>query len=68
MGVRQYDLNECFADYCLGMLQAPLIATLGTAFSATTERGDQMMLVMLERACAAIRELDTFAIIDREMT
>jgi len=65
-GVRHYDLNECFADYRLGMLQAPLIATLGTAFSSTTERGDQMMLVMLERACAAIRELDTFALIDRE--
>jgi hypothetical protein len=66
-GVDRYELDECFADYRLGMLQGPLIATLGAAFSATTERGDEMMLVMLERACAAIEELDTIGIIDREV-
>lgn len=65
-GVRDYDLQRCFADYRLGMLQAPLIATLGAAFSATTERGDEMMLIMLERACDAIRSLNTFELIDRE--
>jgi len=64
-GVRDYDLESCFADYGIGMLQAPLIATLGAAFSATTERGDEMMLVMLERSCEAIRSLDTFGAIDR---
>jgi hypothetical protein len=48
------------------MLQVPLITTLGTAFSATTERGDDMMLVMLERACEAIRSLNTLEIIDQE--
>jgi aminoglycoside phosphotransferase (APT) family kinase protein len=65
--VHDYDLDECFADYRLGMLQAPLISTLGAAFSATTERGDEMALVMLQRACAAIRELNTLEIIDREI-
>lgn len=64
-GVRGYDLQTCFADYRLGMLQAPLIVTLGTAFSATTERGDEMMLIMLQRACEAIRSLETFEIIDQ---
>jgi hypothetical protein len=39
---------------------------LGTAFSATRERCDEMMLVMLGRACEAIRSLDTFGRIDRE--
>lgn len=63
-GVRDYTLEACFGDYRLGMLQAPLIATLGAAFSATTERGDDMMLTMLERACHAMRSLDTLTIID----
>jgi aminoglycoside/choline kinase family phosphotransferase len=66
LGVRDYPPERCFADYRIGMLQAPLIATLGSAFSATTERGDEMMLVMLERACEAIRSLDTFELIDLE--
>jgi hypothetical protein len=34
------------------------------SFSATTERCDEMMLVMSERACEAIRSLNTFEIID----
>jgi hypothetical protein len=66
LGVNDFDVTQCFDDYRIGLLQAPLIATLGAAFSATTERGDEMMLVMLERSCAAIRELETFDIIDKE--
>jgi aminoglycoside/choline kinase family phosphotransferase len=65
-GVRDYDLQRCFDDYRLGMLQVPLIATFGAAFSATTDRGDEMMLIMLERACEAIRSLDTLEVIDVE--
>jgi hypothetical protein len=67
-GVTDYTDDDCWRDYRLGMLQSPLIATLGAAFSATTERGDEMTLVMLERACAAIRELGTVALIDEEFT
>jgi aminoglycoside phosphotransferase (APT) family kinase protein len=66
-GVAGYSLDECFADYCLGLLQTPLITTLGAAFSATTERGDEVALVMLERAFTAMRTLNTFEIIDREI-
>jgi hypothetical protein len=66
LGVNDFDVTQCFDDYRIGLLQAPLIATLGAAFSATTERGDEMMLVMLERSCAAIRQLETFDIIDKE--
>ena len=63
-GVTGYSADECWHDYRVGMLHAPLITTLGSAFSTTTDRGDAMALVMLERACAAIRELDTLAIIE----
>ena len=30
---------------------------LGWVFSAMTERGDEMILAMLERSCRAVREL-----------
>jgi Phosphotransferase enzyme family len=68
LGVRDYDLAECFADYRFSMLQTPLITTLGAAFSATTDRGDEVALALVERAGAAIRDLDTFELIDIEVT
>jgi hypothetical protein len=62
-GVTDYDRETCWRDYRLGTLQAPLLITLGLAFAASTERGDEMMLVMLRRGCQAIRELDTLELI-----
>jgi Phosphotransferase enzyme family len=62
--VSDYDLETCWRDYRLGVVQAPLLVALGTAFAATTERGDEMMLTMLSRGCQAIRELDTLELIN----
>ncbi|WP_063041687.1 phosphotransferase family protein [Nocardia pseudovaccinii] len=62
-GVCDYSETECWRDYRLGMLQVPLLTTLGFAFSAATARGDDMALTMLGRGCRAIRELDTLALI-----
>ena len=56
-GVTDYDLASCWRDYRLGTLQAPFLTALGCAFATSTERGDEMMLVMLRRGCRAIREL-----------
>ncbi len=56
-GITDYDRDTCWRDYRLGMLQAPLLIVLGTAFANSTERGDDMMLVMTARSCQAIREL-----------
>lgn len=64
-GVVDYDIETCWQDYCLGMLQVPLITTLGFAFSAATERGDDMVLAMLSRGSRAIRELGTLESIGR---
>ena len=61
--VPDYDAETCWQDYRLGMLQVPLITTLGFAFSAATERGDEMALVMLERGSRAIRELGTLELL-----
>ncbi|MDZ7887370.1 MAG: aminoglycoside phosphotransferase family protein [Mycobacterium sp.] len=63
LGVTGYDEQACWRDYRLGMLQAPLIIVFGVAFANATERGDEMMLVMAERSCRAIRELDTLSLI-----
>lgn len=64
-GVTGYDAETCWQDYRFGMLQVPLISTLGFAFSASTQRGDHMALTMLRRGCRAIRELGTLALIGR---
>jgi hypothetical protein len=62
-GVADYDRAMCWRDYRLGMLQAPLLASLGFAFAASTERGDEMVAVMLQRGCQAIRELQTLDLV-----
>lgn len=62
-GVSGYDEQQCWLDYRLGMLQVPLITMLGFAFAAATDRGDQMVLTMLERGARAIRDLDTLGVI-----
>jgi hypothetical protein len=45
------------------MVQAPLITTLGCAFASNTERGDEMMRIMLQRGCQAIRELGSLELV-----
>ena len=58
-----YDIDTCWSDYRLGVVQVPLLVALGTAFASTTERGDDMMMAMLSRGCRAIRELETLELI-----
>ena len=62
-GVAGYDLETCWHDYRLGVFQAPLLTTLGFAFAASTERGDEMILTMLHRGCRAIRDLDAIELV-----
>ncbi|WP_405181872.1 ecdysteroid 22-kinase family protein [Nocardia sp. NBC_01377] len=66
-GIDDYSESDCWRDYRLGLPQIPLIASFGTAFSASTDRGDGMMVAMLERGCQAIRELGTLELI-RELS
>ena len=62
-GVAGYDLETCWRDYRLGMLQVPLITAMAVAFVESTERGDEVMLTMIRRSCRAIRELETLELI-----
>ncbi|WP_211357142.1 phosphotransferase family protein [Nocardioides rubriscoriae] len=62
-GVTGYDLDECWLDYRTSMLQGPLIAVLGCVYTGRTERGDRMFATMVERSCAAIRDLGTLELV-----
>jgi hypothetical protein len=62
-GVASYDLDACWEDYRFSMVQGPLVAVFGCAYGTRTERGDRMFAAMVERACTAIRDLDTLALV-----
>lgn len=62
-GVADFDDETCWRDYRFGMLQIPMITTLGFAFSAATDRGDDMVVAMLERGSRAIRDLGTLELV-----
>jgi Phosphotransferase enzyme family len=61
-GVAGYELDDCRDDYRFGLLQGPLIAVLGAAFSQRTDRGDDMFMAMTARSCAAIRDHGALAL------
>ncbi len=62
-GVEDYSLEQCWDDYRFAQLQGPLVSVFGCAYGTRTERGDRMFAVMVRRACAAIRDLGTLALI-----
>ncbi|KAA0092301.1 aminoglycoside phosphotransferase family protein [Mycolicibacterium sp. P1-18] len=62
-GMADYDFDTCWRDYRVGMLQVPFLSVLGCAFSVATDRGDDMMLVMMQRGCQAIRELGSLDLV-----
>jgi hypothetical protein len=62
-GVTDYSLDECWDDYRFGMLQIPFITVFGLVFGTRTERGDRMFTAMVQRGCAAIRDLDTLNLV-----
>lgn len=63
-GVTGYDAALAWEDYRFAMLQGPLVAVFGCAYGTRTERGDAMFAAMTDRACTAIRDLDSLALVD----
>jgi hypothetical protein len=59
----EYSLEECWEDYRFAMVQGPLVSVFGCAYGTRTERGDRMFAAMVARSCAAIRDLDTLALV-----
>ena len=62
-GVDGYGLDDCFEDYRHGQFQGPLVTVLGSIAVEVTERGDAMFMAMCSRACQAIRDLDSDALL-----
>jgi aminoglycoside/choline kinase family phosphotransferase len=61
--VTGYSLDQCIADYRLGMLHGPLIILLGRLTAGVTDRGDAMFRVMWRRSAAAIDDLGTLDLV-----
>lgn len=60
LGIGQYAQQECWDDYRLSLVQTPLIAVFGCAYSSVrTPRGDEMFATMIRRGTQAIRDLGT---------
>ncbi|NKZ11380.1 aminoglycoside phosphotransferase family protein [Mycolicibacterium septicum DSM 44393] len=67
-GVAEYDEQDCWDDYRLGILQGTLISGLAAAFTPSpNERAERMLMAMMSRSCRAIRELGVLELI-REMS
>ena len=65
LGVEDYPAEECWDDYRFAMVQGPLIAVFGCAYSSTaTERGDRMFAAMISRSVEAIRDLGTVGLLE----
>ena len=66
LGVEAYSFERCFADYRLGVLQGPMITMIGCAYATATRSpgADAMFLAMATRASAALRDLDSFALVE----
>ena len=50
-------------DYVFGTFQGPTITMLGAMGVGQTDRGDDMFMAMISRACAQIRDVDALALI-----
>lgn len=62
-GVTGYSLDDCVADYRVGMLHAPLIILLGRLTAGVTDRGDTMFRAMWRRSAAAIDDHGTIDLV-----
>src|SRR5918997_2607261 len=62
-GVTDHSLDDCLADYRLGMLHGPLIILLGRLTAGVTDRGDEMFRAMWRRSATAIDDLGTLDLV-----
>lgn len=63
-GVSGYDWTQCWNDYRRQAAYAVFFLAPAAMLVERTERGDQMFLTMIRRACAQISDLGTEALLD----
>ncbi len=64
-GVIGYAWDRCWHDYRLHAAHGLIMAIVGAAITAPTERGDRMLSSMINRHAAQMIDLDTLALIGR---
>lgn len=62
-GVQGYGWDRCWRDYRLHATHGLIMAIVGAAITASTERGDQMLSTMINRHAQQMIDLDTLALI-----
>ncbi len=60
-GVEGYTAEQCWDDYVFGQFHGLVVTVLGAMHVVQTDRGDDMFMVMAERHCIAIADLDAEA-------
>lgn len=63
-GVTGYDWSRCWQDYRLHAAHGLIMAIVGAAITAPTERGDRMLSTMINRHALQMIDLDTLALIE----
>lgn len=63
-GVSGYSWERCWHDYRLHAAHGLIMAIVGAAITASTERGDQMLSTMINRHARQMIDLDTLALIE----
>lgn len=62
-GVSGYSWDQCWRDYRLHAAHGLIMAIVGAAITAPTERGDQMLSTMINRHAEQMIDLDTLSLI-----
>lgn len=62
-GVAGYRADVAWEDYRFAMMQGALVSVFGCAYGARTDRGDAMFAAMVNRSCAAMRDLGTLDLV-----
>lgn len=65
-GVSGYDWDRCWHDYRLHAAHGLIMAIVGAAITAPTERGDRMLSTMINRHALQMMDLDTLSLIEAE--
>ncbi|MGQ0622830.1 MAG: phosphotransferase [Panacagrimonas sp.] len=63
-GVKDYGWDRCWHDYRLHAAHGLIMAIVGAAITASTERGDRMLSTMINRHAMQMIDLDTLSLIE----
>lgn len=63
-GVTDYDWNQAWLHYRLGILQGVFTSVFASVVTGRTERGDQMFMAMARRHCQHSMDLGSLAALD----